>query len=162
MPTGNCTEGYYCGGGSTVATPFESGSTIYRVSYIGDTYLNGTKENDLCPAGHYCPKGTSIPIPCPIGTNSSSRGLTKQSDCPACVQGYYCPTTGTVHATLLCNAGYYCPAGSSSSMLICPTGSVCPTGSWEPTICKAGYYQDLQQQSICKVKYNCLISEVFF
>jgi hypothetical protein len=150
-PTGYCTEGYYCRGGSTVATPFESGESKYRVSYIGDTCLNGTKENDVCPAGHYCPKGSISPVPCPAGTNSSSQGLTSVKDCPACVQGYYCPDEGTVHATLLCLAGYYCPSGSNSSKLVCPTGSVCQTGSWEPTVCRAGYYQDSKQASVCKV-----------
>jgi hypothetical protein len=55
-PTGNCTAGYFCGGGSSVATPFESGESSYRVSYIGDTCVNDTLSNDLCPRGHYCPR----------------------------------------------------------------------------------------------------------
>ena len=142
-PTGYCTKCYFCGGGSTVATPFESGQSAYRVSYIGDTFINSTKTNDLCPAGHYCPTGSRFPLPCPPGTNSSSRGLTKVSDCPTCVRGYYCPNNGTIHATLLCVAGYYCPSGSNASHLKCPTGSMCPTGSSINVICEDGYYQDL-------------------
>jgi hypothetical protein len=55
-PTGNCTAGYFCGGGSHVSTPFESGESAYRSSYIGDTCVNDTRTNDLCPRGHYCPR----------------------------------------------------------------------------------------------------------
>ncbi|CAN0327981.1 unnamed protein product, partial [Hapterophycus canaliculatus] len=54
-PTDECDEGYYCGGGATVANP----DSMSAVGYQGDTCVdrsNGTT-NDLCPPGHYCPQG---------------------------------------------------------------------------------------------------------
>lgn len=95
--------------------------------------------------------GSESPVPCPVGTNSSSRGLTKESDCPLCVGGYYCNETGTVFAVHQCVAGYYCPSGSIESNLTCPTGSSCKLGSIEPEECAAGYYQDLSGQPSCEV-----------
>ena len=156
-PTGDCTEGYYCGGGSTVATPLKSGSkaSTYLVSYNGDEYLavrsNGTV-NDICPPGHYCPKGSNAPIQCPPGTNSSSIGLTNSSSCPPCLKGYYCPHNGTVVATWKCLAGYYCPTGTSNPTLGCTVGHYCPLGSYIPLPCKSGTYMNHTGAAAC---YAC-------
>lgn len=151
LPTGLCAEGYYCSGGSTKATPFDSGANDFRLSYVGDTCIDTYFANDLCPAGHYCPAGSGFPIPCPAGRNSSSRGLTRLEDCPDCVGGYYCPNNATTNATLLCEQGYYCPPGSNSSSLECPEGSFCPAGSWQPEPCAPGSYQNQTRQAFCSV-----------
>ncbi len=174
-PTAECTMGYFCGGGSSVATPYDSGKSGVQVSYIGntcvetlnttlfelcatgsyegDTCVKGYTQNDICPPGHYCPKGSVAPIQCPPGTNSSSVGLGHISDCEPCTRGFYCPLNGTVYATRKCLPGYYCPTGTSmaNDSLLCPTGSKCPLGSAEPTECAAGTYQDEQGQITCKV-----------
>jgi hypothetical protein len=167
-PTAECLAGYYCSGGSSVPTPFYSGleySVGYRISYVGETCVQVANEtlNDVCPPGHYCPQGSPAPRQCPPGTNSTSRGLTKVSSCPACSKGYYCPLNGTVYATRLCVAGYYCPAGTANptnhSHLLCPVGHECPTGSAEPTPCAAGTYQNEIGQAACKAcpsGYYCL------
>ena len=154
-PTGKCEAGYFCGGGSAVSTPFESNS--YQISYAGETcvkVLNSTV-NDMCPPGHYCPEGSSAPVQCPPGTNSSSPGLTKESDCPSCTRGYYCPLNGTVMATRQCLEGYYCPQGTShpsaNADLVCPVGSECPLGSILPSLCSIGYYQDEVRKASCKL-----------
>lgn len=55
-PTGQCNATYYCGGGAVVATP----DSMSADGYQGDTCVdrsNGTT-NDICPPGHYCPRGT--------------------------------------------------------------------------------------------------------
>jgi hypothetical protein len=53
-PSGFCEAGYFCGGGSTVATPFGSGFIGgFEISYSGDscvTVVNNTM-NDICPPG---------------------------------------------------------------------------------------------------------------
>jgi hypothetical protein len=46
-----------------------------------------------CPAGRYCPAGTSTPVVCPAGTYSSE--LRRTEVCTAyCWQGFYCPDPG--------------------------------------------------------------------
>lgn len=154
-PTDKCAAGYFCGGGSSLSTPFDSGKSGYQLSYVGDTCVkvDNTTLNDICPPGHYCPEGSAAPIQCPPGTNSSSTGLTKVSDCPPCTKGFYCPTNGTVSATEECLATYYCPTGTSSldASLLCPVGSHCPSGSSAPVPCSSGTYQDEKAQATCKV-----------
>jgi hypothetical protein len=176
-PTGQCEQGYFCGGGSSVATPYDTGRTEFQVSYVGGTceqtlnttlfelcvtgqYVGDTcvvessiQKNDICPPGHYCPTGSVSPIQCPPGTNSSSVGLTNETDCAACQRGFYCPLNATVFATRQCLPGYYCPTGTGvvNDSILCPTGSHCPLGSPEPTQCLSGTYQDEIGQSTCKV-----------
>ena len=57
QPTGNCSMGYFCGGGSSVATPQESArfSVLSFVGYSCVVAVNGTR-NDVCPPG----EGTSL------------------------------------------------------------------------------------------------------
>ena len=154
-PTAKCREGYFCGGGSSVATPHESGETGFQISYIGETCVETTNTtiNDICPPGHYCPVGSDAPVQCPPGTNSSSTGLVNVTDCPPCTRGYYCPLNGTVYAVRDCLAGSYCPAGTGAltNVNLCPTGAYCPTGSPAPELCEPGMYQDEIGQSSCKV-----------
>ena len=68
--TGNCAAGYYCNERATSATP-----------------TDGTTGN-ICPYGHYCPAGTSDPIPCPLGQYLDLKGQDALSDCKACPTGY--------------------------------------------------------------------------
>jgi hypothetical protein len=163
-PTGKCLSGYFCGGGSSVASPHDSSSLT--VSYVGETCVKlvNSTTNDVCPPGHYCPVGSGSPIQCPPGTNSSSTGLRNVTDCPACTRGFYCPLNGTVLATRACLAGYFCPAGTANlgnnTELVCPTGAHCPVGSPAPVICEAGSYQDERGQSLCKVCVDCCVLSV--
>jgi hypothetical protein len=155
-PSAKCREGYFCGGGSSVATPHESGKSGLQISYVGETCVESlnTTINDICPPGHYCPRGSESPVQCPPGTNSSSTGLVNVTDCPPCTQGFYCPLNGTVYAVRQCLANYYCPSGTGAlgNGTLCPTGAHCPTGSPAPVICGAGSYQDEVGKSTCR---NC-------
>ena len=58
-PSGKCKGGYFCGGGSTSATPNDNGKwPSYGIDVIGEDScaisLNTTTLNDICPPGHYC------------------------------------------------------------------------------------------------------------
>jgi hypothetical protein len=141
-PTGLCKGGYFCGGGSSVSDPHDSGASVFRASYAGETCVqvrNGTV-NDVCPEGHYCPEGSSSPVPCPQGTDSTSRGLSSASQCPLCAAGYYCPRTGALLATRQCREGYFLSAGHGGP----------EERHQQPRICEAGTYQDDLGQAACK------------
>lgn len=133
-PTGNCEAGYYCLGSTTKQNP------------------RGTQGN-ICPAGHYCPEGSSAAIKCPIGTYRDYEGGEQLSDCYDCPHGYYCQTEGQVSpTTYVCAAGYYCDEGEitgTPTSTICPAGSQCPAGSKIPIKCELGTYQGSQGQSSC-------------
>lgn len=165
-PTANCQGGFFCGGGSSVATPFQSGS--YNITYVGETCvaLRNNTINDICPPGHYCPEGTDAPKQCPPGTNSSSFGLVVVADCPPCSKGYYCPLNGTVLAARKCLSGFFCPPGTTDpttiDILSCPTGSRCPEGSTFPMQCDPGQYQNARGQTFCKVNSKISIFSFSF
>ena len=48
--TGDCSAGFWCISGAATDSPID-GTTGRR-----------------CPEGHYCPSGTTVPVPCPVGT----------------------------------------------------------------------------------------------
>lgn len=57
-----------------------------------------------CPAGRYCPAGTSVPVVCLAGTYSNATRLS--SPCSvACATNFYCPDPGQ---------RYRCPGNTSS------------------------------------------------
>lgn len=73
------------------------------------TFLfSGHLEGGPCPQGHFCPRGTSVPQPCPAG---SYNNLTGQASCFPCPAGYYCPEAITTYSGHPCPSGFYCPRG---------------------------------------------------
>lgn len=135
-PNGDCNAGYYCVGKATTNTP-----TILA-----------THGGAVCPAGSYCPVGTSNPTPCPPGTYLSTTGKTAETDCTNCPAGSYCETFGGTAITGACQVGFYCPLKSKvKNQIICPAGSICPAGAGAPTACTDPNYQDQKGQSTCKV-----------
>ena len=60
-PTGYCSAGFFCEGGSSSEAPNAGSSKIY--------VMNGP-----CPAGHFCEKGTPDPTPCPRGRYRNTTG----------------------------------------------------------------------------------------
>ena len=130
--SGPCSAGYYCGG------------------------LNSTSpQAAVCPAGHFCPVGTAVPVKCPRGTYLESVGGTNLSSCKACVAGFYCPYENMTNGTsFACKPGFYCPLGQwDGSMMfnICPVGFKCPVGSVIPIPCPNASYQDEAGNPTCKV-----------
>lgn len=164
-PSGYCKEGYYCGGGSSVATPDSRHigySSHSQESYSGETCLT-TRDaalNGICLQGHFCPMNSSSPQPCAIGTNSTSLGLTKASQCQPCSSGFVCNTTATIYATIKCPSGFWCGSGTSNPYQNkCLKGHSCALGSALPLPCEAGFYQDEEGQASCKIcpsRHYCL------
>lgn len=75
----------------------------------------------ICPVGHYCPTGTTTPIPCGAGAFSNVTGLSTCHQCPA---GYYCLLGADNYQATPCDPGYYCPAGTTSATQYpCPAGT---------------------------------------
>ncbi|MGH0137990.1 UNVERIFIED_CONTAM: hypothetical protein FKN15_065321 [Acipenser sinensis] len=106
-PTGECWEGFYCSQGATVPnSPIRDG------------------RGGPCPTGHFCPKTSAAPQPCPGGTYCAVEG---QASCSPCVEGYYCPVNSSSYAGTECAPGHYCPTGTSSwNQFPCPAGTYNP------------------------------------
>lgn len=84
-PTGLCSPGYYCSGGSNSTTPDQESST-----------------GGPCPPGTYCPAGSTAPVDCKPGMYNPAP---QQSQCLPCSAGYYCEARATVQLD--------CPKGRS-------------------------------------------------
>lgn len=84
-PSGRCLPGYYCTSRARIPSPVndETGS--------------------LCPAGHYCPAGSSKPEPCPMGTFLPQSGMVYRNACLPCPGGTFCQGEG-----LSSVSGAYC------------------------------------------------------
>lgn len=61
--------GYYCLEGSQTAAPISSVS------------------GSVCPAGHFCAEGSSVPSPCPAGSYQNETGGKGEDDCKPCPLG---------------------------------------------------------------------------
>ena len=126
-------------------------------SILGQTFKG---IGDICPNGHYCPTGSSTPIPCKAGSYNNQTG---QSECVTCPAGYYCLETTVSFLATLCPSGYYCPSNTThghqypclpgtfsnhtgqkdqSSCRPCPLGQFCESyGLTFPTgFCSPGWY----------------------
>ena len=130
-------------------------TTVYQDNTYGLTCLKRFRDvsemQSGCPAGYYCPNGTSSKKQCPAGSfcpiNSKSpiacaetmyspAGSDDGSDCQTCPKGYYCPTPASKKQ---CPAGYFCPSGSTKTQK-CPAGTYSNNGAWQCTTCPAGNY----------------------
>lgn len=69
--SGQCSAGYFCLSGARSPTPEDGGAT-----------------GDRCPEGHYCPRGSSAPLPCPVGHYSNKTRSSQLSDCLPCPAGW--------------------------------------------------------------------------
>ena len=111
-----------------------------------------------CPPGHYCPRASAEPVPCPAGTFGNASGLEDAACDGLCGRGTYCEA-GSVLPTP-CPAGTYgnatgltTPACSSScfpdvaepsvcALAACEEGYFCPAGSTHGRAheCGEGHY----------------------
>jgi hypothetical protein len=53
------------------------------------TAITSIKQSPVS-TGHYCPEGTTIPVPCPAGTFAALENNAAESDCLNCTAGSYC------------------------------------------------------------------------
>ncbi|XP_032305021.1 zonadhesin-like isoform X2 [Coturnix japonica] len=143
-PSGMCSSGHYCPQGTWRGTQHPCPAGTYS------TRLGNSKVEDCtaCPAGAFCPIGTSKPVLCPIGTYRAEHGAGVAADCVPCPGGYYCPDLGTVTprtcgagnfsdrgsaSCLPCSVGHYCASEHTSRevmllAMVCPAGLRCPEG----------------------------------
>jgi hypothetical protein len=83
-------------------------------------------------AGSWCGVGVDAGTECLAGTYSSARGLTVDTECITCPNGYECATDGMVLTDVqaaVCPSGSFCEAGidgSSVTSTTCGYGQYCP------------------------------------
>ncbi|OEH77176.1 cast multi-domain related protein [Cyclospora cayetanensis] len=173
---GECLAGFFCGLGNWVPNPWmeqvnnepyvppriaSQGSmtmlTMENWQETGEEGYGGIP----CPAGHYCPAGTTKPIACPVGSVRQGLMGRWETDCSICPKGFFCPLLSLVPEP--CPAGHFCPLGSTkprpcfggtynphqegsgtSSCLLCLAGYLCPgegNGELGPeNQCPTGHY----------------------
>lgn len=119
----SCVAGYFCPNPGTVS------STMV-----------------LCPAGSYCPSGSSSPVNCPAGTFSQKVGQSSVTTCVLCPSGEYCLNSGTSEYQN-CPLNYFCPIGTSDY-----SSFPCPAGTYGLS---TGYYTASQCQN-CTIGSYCL------
>lgn len=168
--TSNCSDGYYCIGGSISAKPIISA------------------QGGICPKGSYCVTGSKIYKECDPGFYCDREGLSQTSG--SCNAGYKCISGASVPNPIdgttgnICSPGKYCLERSSTE-LDCPSGTYSPSiglddsekciectygkycdafGLTAPTgNCNAGYYCDSGSitaepaEGICLEGYYCPI-----
>ena len=139
--TAECFEGFYCSGNASSPQP-----------------TDGTT-GDVCPEAHFCPVGSSFPLPCSNGTFSNHTGAALCYDCP---EGFYCPPASSTPTA--CPQGYYCPAGTGLDWQACPAGTFGSrqglTTEEHCTICPGGFYCEVPGSSnvtgSCDPGYFCV------
>ena len=99
-----CEPGFYCYKGTKY--PCEAGYYNNISGLEGDSHV-GFHCSGVCPLGHYCPEGTSDPIPCPAGRYGEVLGL-KDSTCSgACGRGHFCPAGSSIKFQTPCPGGTF-------------------------------------------------------
>ena len=96
--------GYYCTSGVDRPDPGVNNETLNYTSACPPQSLH-TGIGGLCPVGHYCPSGTSNPLPCPAGTYADREGM---DACTICLQGYYCLANSSHYQDMPCQPGKFC------------------------------------------------------
>ena len=124
-PSGVCSPGYVCSGGASRPDPIGDDVTGYP-----------------CLPGHYCPTGSSLPLPCLSGQYNP---LHAQEECFLCPPGFYCLEGSVTFNLTRCPAGYYCSPGTQHQY-----ENPCPAGTYgvqtglqdvsECTECDPGYF----------------------
>ena len=71
-----------------------------------------TMEPRPCATGSYCPRGSSMPTPCPEGTYGGAPGLTSAFECSPCPEGSWCSAVCCTRARIpgLVCSGWRCAA----------------------------------------------------
>ena len=130
---------------------------------LGTSSIAGTAQD--CPAGSYCPLGTKAAdeYPCPAGTFVSTTGSTAVSDCGNCTAGYACENPGVSDPTTApCDAGFFCLQASTYTTPesatyggMCAPGQYCPAASPSASPCDGGKY--CEKHRLSAVSGTCTI-----
>lgn len=131
----------YCPEGKFCTLGFIAGDCA--AGYFCD--FGAIKEKDpskICPAGHYCPAGTTLPVRCPNGYYFPQEGAERRQDCRPCLAGEYC-------------------IENDAEPRQCPAGHYCDAISTEPIPCRVGFYNvekgstSIRECLACPPGYNC-------
>ena len=100
-------------------------------------------QSSLCPSRHFCPEGTSTPVPCPAGTVGRNEGLRRADQCQPCPMGSWC----SAGREIACPEGTYndkTGQDNQGACAMCPDNSVAPqnSASWGECQCKPGYFMN--------------------
>ncbi|XP_013394241.1 fibulin-1-like [Lingula anatina] len=147
---GECSEGFWCKSGAISPTPTDGSKGM------------------ICPRGHYCPRGTPFPVPCPLGYWSNTTGQSTPETCQPCPGGHYCDQPGLGDPSGQCDPGYFCLSRATSAKPsegvligdICPPGHYCPeAGTVTPIPCPIGHYASSNgtvKCEVCPVGHYCI------
>lgn len=133
-----------CEGGTVLRNVTVSGlnlswsATVLPVGWNASRLVQvGTVKNTtgVCPAGRYCPRGTSVPFLCALGTYDTTLGRTTQ-------------------CSVSCSLDYYCP--DPGQRLPCPTNTNSGRGATSQLqcVCKAGYQCVYKRYVLANVRLN--------
>ena len=175
QPTGNCSAGWFCTGGSWQAQPSEAGNAtdVNSCSCPAGNYTGGR-----CWPGTYCPEGNTYPLACSLGSYCDQWELSTPAG--LCDAGYFCNGSDIEPnpANQICPAGFYCeqgsgsptpcPEGTLSSVLgatnvtwcePCTSGFYCagPADTSVTGPCDAGYYCPPGQHSATPAEFECTL-----
>ncbi|CEM37955.1 unnamed protein product [Vitrella brassicaformis CCMP3155] len=128
-PVDDCTEGYYCEGGTTSSTPTSAAENGFQ-----------------CTNAYTCPEGSTQPTPCPNGVFCNGSG----TPLGTCSAGYVCKQLAEQNnpgGTIDVNQ---CPSDNTTGPPVraygeCPVGHYCEEGTSDPVRCPAGRYRDTEQ-----------------
>ncbi|KAM7413317.1 hypothetical protein PAMA_020621 [Pampus argenteus] len=94
-----CKEpGFYCLEGSQTAAPISSVS------------------GSVCPAGHYCAEGSSVPSPCPAGSYQNETGGKGKDDCKPCPLG---KQEAILYKSVIVGKGFIVPGALAEQTRLC-------------------------------------------
>jgi DNA-binding beta-propeller fold protein YncE len=133
IPTGSVTTLFGIDVAAVGGISFSPASSLVLLTYPAANTLVRLSLFNACPAGSFCPQGSSIPTSCAVGSYCPLTGLSAasaQSTCPSA--GYVCTTAGLA-VPLACQPGYFCAPGSFNvygaidNQGVCLCVSVCVT-----------------------------------
>lgn len=138
-----CTAGNYCRAG-IIAESCAAGYLCSEPEFHTQPDPAGYE----CEIGDYCPRGTTVAIPCPFETQSVMAEARQATDCVACQPGYLCEY-GERNATE-CPAGHYCPPKADDKVY---KGELypCEAGTYNPWTKKIYQHDCLD----CDMGYYC-------
>ena len=116
----SCQEGYVCA--TSGITEMVDGIRCPAGEYCP----SGSTAGIDCPSGSYCPlgltgePGSAVPISCPVGKymEAATTKATTDADCKICLEHRYCGTRGltsTLMDTNICGDGFVCAVGTNTA-----------------------------------------------
>jgi hypothetical protein len=103
----------------------------------------GSSAPTQCPRGSYCAAASTLPTPCPAGRYGAAAGATNSTGCAECWPGWFCDSPGLTTPAGLCDPGFYC---SRASPISAPGSNAVAEAAWVAllgvygSVCSAGGY----------------------